>query len=49
MEKNVGPISATVIIVLIVVAAGVYFFVKQAQHYHELKLQEQQSQLPATS
>jgi preprotein translocase subunit YajC len=41
--------SATIIIVLILLVAGVYFLVKQEQHVRALKAEEQQAQLPANS
>jgi hypothetical protein len=45
-EGTVGPLSATIVIVLILLIAGVYFLVQQERHLRTLKLQ-QQAQLPA--
>ena len=47
-EGKLGPLSATIVIVLILLVAGVYFLVQQERHIRELKLQ-QQAELPATS
>jgi preprotein translocase subunit YajC len=51
MQKSgsLGPIFATIIIVLVVLAGGVYFLIKQQQRSNELKFQNEQAQLPANS
>lgn len=49
-EGFLGPLSATIVIVVILLVAGVYFLVQQERHVRELRLQEQQeTQLPLTS
>jgi uncharacterized protein HemX len=40
-DGSLGPLSATIVIVLILVVAGVYFLVQQERHARELKLQQQ--------
>lgn len=48
-EGKVGPLSATIIIVLILLIAGVYFLVQEERQHRELKQKEQQMQLPNNS
>jgi len=48
-SSSLGPITATIIIVLIFLIGGVYFLLKQEQRSSELKLQNEQAQLPANS
>jgi hypothetical protein len=43
-EGSIGPLSATIIIVTILLVAGVYFLVQQERHIRELKTQAQQTQ-----
>jgi hypothetical protein len=45
-EGTLGPLSATIVIVLILLIAGVYFLVQQERHLRTLRV-EQQAQLPA--
>lgn len=44
-----GPISATIIIVLILLVAGVYFLVQQERHVRAMKAEEEAAQLPVNS
>ena len=48
-EGSIGPLSATIVIVFILLVAGVYFLIQQERHIRALKLEEQQAQLPANS
>lgn len=48
-SSSLGPIIATTIIVALFLVGGVYFILKQEQRNHELKLQNQQAELPANS
>lgn len=47
--SSLGPLSATIIIVLVFLIGGVYFFLKQEQHNRELRMQNEQAQLPVNS
>ncbi len=51
MQKSgsLGPIFATIIIVLVVLIGGVYFLIKQEQRSNAQKFQNEQAQLPANS
>ncbi|MBY0473374.1 hypothetical protein K2Q00_03825 [Patescibacteria group bacterium] len=44
-----GPIVATIIIVVLFIAGGVYFLIKQEQRAKAIELQNEQAQLPANS
>jgi hypothetical protein len=46
---SLGPIMATIIIVLVCLVGGIYFIIKQQQHAKALQLQNEQLQLPANS
>ncbi len=48
-EGSLGPMSATIIIILIVLIGGVYFLVQQERHIRAMKLQEEAAQLPTNS
>ena len=47
--SSLGPIAATIIIVLVFLAGGIYFVIKQEQRANALKLQNEHVQLPANS
>ncbi|MCX6819971.1 MAG: hypothetical protein NT019_01645 [Candidatus Adlerbacteria bacterium] len=47
--QPMGPMFAAVIVVLIFIVGGIYFLIKQEQRLRELKLQQQEVQLPANS
>lgn len=51
MQKtgSLGPIFATIVIVLLFLVGGVYFIIKQEQRASMLKMQNEQAQLPANS
>jgi hypothetical protein len=40
-EHGVGPMAATVIIVILVAAAGIYFLVQESQRLHAPPVEEQ--------
>lgn len=46
---SLGPIVATIIIVVLFIAGGVYFLIKQEERAESIRLQNEQAQLPANS
>ncbi len=48
-QSSLGPLSAAIVIVLIFLVGGVYFVLKQQERNQQLKIQNEQIQLPDNS
>jgi hypothetical protein len=40
-EQGIGPLAGALIIVILVVMAGVYFFIQESKRFHAAPIQEQ--------